>query len=207
MENKRKNIYSQLLSIISVIVSIGAVLSLYLTFNLKENSKITETFIAVALGVGASLIAAYLTKIFIQKKNERAFILYSHKDKEFVDKLKNDLRRFRYIAFIDSDVLKVGDKISDVIEQTIEKSDIIIFVVSESTLQSDFVKFEFKKAISANKKILPLKIHKNIDMPSELSGILYADFTGDYNDSLKGLIKGIEKAGKITTAPNTQYSQ
>ena len=206
MKTKRKNIYNQLLSSISVIASIGAVVSLFLTFNLKENSKITETFIAVALGVGASLIAAYLTKIFIHKKNERVFILYSHKDKEFVDKLKNDLRKFRYLAFIDSDILKVGDKISDVIEQIIEKSDIIIFVVSESTLQSKFVKFEFEKAIKTNKKILPLKIQKNIDMPSELTGILYADFTGDYNDSLKGLIKGIEKSGKITSTPNTQYS-
>ncbi len=200
---KNKSIYNQILSATSVVASIGAILGLYLTFNWKANGgKLTETLFAVVIGIGASLIAAFATKFFTQKKSEKIFILYSHKDKEFVDKLKSDLRKFRYIAMIDTDVLKVGDKIGEVIANTIKKSDIILYVLSKNSLQSDFVKSEFEKVIESKKKILPLLTDKEAKVPKELEGILYSDFTDDYNSSLRGLIKGIEKTGKVTTPPN-----
>lgn len=203
---KNKSLYNQLLSIISVVVSIGSVLSLYFTFNLKDNGgKLSETFVAIAIGISASILAAYFAKIFTQKKSEKIFILYSHKDKEFVDKLKSDLRRFRYIALIDSDVLKVGDKINEVIANAISKSDIILFVISNNSNKSDYVQKEYKKVLESEKMVLPLKIDKESEIPSDLKGILYSDFTSDYSKSLRDLIKGIEKTGKITTPPNTLY--
>jgi len=199
METNKSKIFSQIVASSSVIVSILAIITLYFTFNLKENIKLSETFIALALGGIASFLAAYVAKFFIKKKNEKVFILYSHDDKEFVGKLRQDLEKLSYNTFTDADVLKVGDRISDVIDNTIDKSDLIIYVISSNTQKSSFVKRELEKAIKLKKKILPLIISKESEIPRELTGILYADFTEDYSKSLTKLIIGIENSSKLTS--------
>ncbi len=203
---KDKKILNQITAIVSVVASVVTIIALYWTFILKENNKISETFIAVILGVVASMLSAFIFKFFTQKKNERIFIIYSHKDKEFADKVKYDLRKSRYIATVDTDVINVGDEINKIVSQAILKSDILLFIISVNSNKSKFVKKEFEKAVSASKKILPIVIDKNSEIPSDISNILYADFTDDYGNALKGLLKGLEKAEKITTAPNNVYN-
>jgi len=93
-------------------------------------------------------------ELFIQKGNiiekketknqhkKSVFISYHHKDKTFIQRLKNDLEQQNIPFIIDIDHMKFGDDISEFIEHSIQTSDITLAVISENSLKSPWVMLE-----------------------------------------------------------------
>ncbi|MCU0286721.1 MAG: toll/interleukin-1 receptor domain-containing protein [Acidobacteria bacterium] len=129
--------------------------------------------------------------------DKHVFISYSHRDKNFVERLINDLESQGVNVWYDEKEIMVGDSISQKIEDEISRTDFFCLVISKNSVQSDWVKYEYRfalnKQLSQEKKpkILPLLID---DTPKNmfLSDIKYADFSKGYNNGLQPLLDAIK---------------
>lgn len=147
----------------------------------------------------------------------KVFISHSSKDKRFVRTLKDDLNENSIETWFDEDQLDLGDSLIEKLEKALEESTHFLIILSQNSINSDWVKFELNKAIkqadnSIMSKVIPIK-YKKCEIPNELSGLLYADlsdevvqtnehkvrFTTDgYSPFLTKLVKTI-KTDKILT--------
>ena len=174
---------------------IAMVMSLSLLFVATTEFSDKYIFTEISLGLLAAFLGAVtsliLLKILMQKKVGDIFISYSHKDRKFVEKLIRDMRAKHFNVIYDEDVVKIGDNIKETILANIKKADLVIVVISNNALASDFSKQEMRDAIENKKKILPIVIDDNVEIPTELLKIRYADFSKEYEENLKQLIKSL----------------
>lgn len=143
---------------------------------------------AVTVGMTMSLLMSQIAENRIKKRDGTVFISYAVQDKTFVRELVSLLERNRFRVVYDENVLKIGDNIKEKIAQCINESDLIIGVFSRKTDEHSFFHEELKYAISANKIVFPLVIDKDVELPSELSHIMFADFTENRKEVEKLLI-------------------
>lgn len=132
---------------------------------------------------------------------KRVFISYSYQDKEFVEWLKTELQDLGLDIWYDESEILVGDNIQKKVNEGIQSSSAFILVLSNSSKNSDWVRYEMNSAILLNaiKKgisILPIKIDDS-EIPSDLSGYLYADFSDDRKKGLEILKRSLLKENKV----------
>ena len=138
----------------------------------------------------------------IEHENERvAFLSHSSKDKGFVRKLAADLVANGVKVWIDEQRILVGDSIPEKIAHGLAESDFFLIVVSRSSVESSWVKKELNSALvheiqRRKVAVLPIKLDE-VKMPDSINDKLYADFTGSYEEGLKGLLRSI-KAREVT---------
>ncbi len=132
---------------------------------------------------------------------KRVFISYSYQDKEFVEWLKAELQDLGLEIWYDESEILVGENIQKKVNEGIQSSSAFILVLSNSSKNSDWVRYEMNSAILLNaiKKgisILPIKIDDS-EVPSDLSGYLYADFSDDRKKGLEILKRSLLKQNKV----------
>lgn len=145
----------------------------------------------------------------------KVFISHSSKDKKFVRLLKDGLLENNIETWFDEDQLDLGDKLINKLENALDDSSHLVIVLSSTSVNSEWVKFELKKAIENNRtglnsKIIPIK-YKQCEIPTELSELLHADLTdevvlpdGDrvkfisdgYDDFFLKLVRAIRNSSK-----------
>jgi hypothetical protein len=130
----------------------------------------------------------------------KVFISHSSKDKRFVRKLKECLSENCIDTWLDEDQLDFGDSLITKLEHALEDSTHLVIVLSPSSVESDWVKFELKKALKNNKtglinKIIPIK-YRQCKLPEELSDLIYADLSDEVvlpeGENLKFISTGFE---------------
>ena len=57
--------------------------------------------------------------------------------------------------------------------------------------EDNFLNYELKVAFEHKKKILPIIIDPETNIPSELKNLKYADFAKEYEDSMRQLTKAL----------------
>jgi hypothetical protein len=119
------------------------------------------------------------------------FISYSRKDERFVTKLKLDLNNYGITTWIDLEQIKPGSMWQEEIKNGIQKSGIIIVVLSKNYFSSSWGSIEI--ALSFNKTILPIKIDDelSINIPPPIKNLQWIDFFEQYNIGLDKLINAI----------------
>lgn len=119
------------------------------------------------------------------------FISYSHKDKEFADKLAINLVRRRHHVWMDRWELNVGDSLLDKVQSALTKSSAILLIVSKNSLDSEWFKKELNASLIRELEerktlILPCKIDGSV-LPIFLREKMYADFTTDPDAAFKSI--------------------
>ncbi|MEH6469696.1 MAG: toll/interleukin-1 receptor domain-containing protein [Halopseudomonas sp.] len=109
------------------------------------------------------------------------FLSHSSKDKDFVKKLNLSFMSYGLRTFLDDRDISVGDSIPKRIYESIDQSSHLIYVVSQSSIESNWVTEELsvakmKQLSSDGITILPALI-EHTELPSSISHIKYADFT------------------------------
>ncbi|MCH7964549.1 MAG: toll/interleukin-1 receptor domain-containing protein [Bacteroidetes bacterium] len=79
------------------------------------------------------------------------FISYSNKDELFAKRLNNDLQNEGVRCWFAPEDLKIGDKIRDTIYEAIEIKDKLLVIMSEESVNSDWVEEEVEKALAEEK--------------------------------------------------------
>jgi predicted nucleotide-binding protein len=132
---------------------------------------------------------------------KKVFISYSYQDKDFVEWLKNNLQELGLDIWYDQAEMQVGDSIKEKVTKGIESSSAFILVLSSSSKNSNWVRYEMNSALLLNaiKKgisILPIKIDDS-EVPSDLSGYLYADFSTNREHGLEILKRSLLQSNKV----------
>jgi hypothetical protein len=130
-----------------------------------------------------------------------AFLSHSSRDKHFVRKLAADLVASGVKVWLDEQRILVGDSIPEKIAQGLAESDFFLIILSEHSVNSDWVKKELSGALVREIErrkvtVLPIKLD-SAKMPDSIADKKYADFTGSYNTGLKDLLESI-KAREVT---------
>ena len=86
------------------------------------------------------------------------FISYSHKDKEYVHKLQDDLLRQGFNVWID-DRIDYGTRWPKVIQDHLDNCDAFIVIVSENSFESEWVQNEVTRAKRIGKPFFPLLLN------------------------------------------------
>jgi len=91
---------------------------------------------------------------------KKAFITYSHKDAEFVDRLVQDLETPSVSVTLDKRILKPGDSLTKIFEE-IGNSDFLLPVLSINSVEAKWVKKELETALikeidEDNFKVIPI---------------------------------------------------
>ncbi|WP_295793545.1 toll/interleukin-1 receptor domain-containing protein [Mucilaginibacter sp.] len=105
----------------------------------------------------------------------KVFISHSSDDKRFVRTLKADLNENGINTWVDEDELNFGDSLVEKLELSIDDTSHFIVVLSESSINSEWVQRELARVLkSFQKKIIPIK-YKKCEIPKELQHMLFAD--------------------------------
>ncbi len=148
-------------------------------------------------------------------KSMKVFISHSSTDKKFVRTLKGDLNENNIETWLDEDELRLGDTLIERLDAALEDSSHFLIILSKSSVNSDWVKYELNKALNKNltlnRRIIAVK-YKECQVPKELENLVYEDLTNsvrkivnqeriefttpEYNTFLNRLIKAIKTPEK-----------
>lgn len=105
-----------------------------------------------------------------QGNNPYVFISYAHKDNEKVLDLIKFLKRKMCRIWYDEG-LTPGSSWNDDLANHISKCECVIIIITNNSIQSQYVKLELNYAISLNKKIYPVFL-ENVELPAGLAMML-----------------------------------
>jgi hypothetical protein len=132
------------------------------------------------------------------------FISYSHRDKEFVDRLALELVRARAPIWLDRWELKVGDSLLQRVQRAIDQSAALVVVLSRSSVESEWCKKELTAGLMKELEekevvVLPVVID-DCPVPLFLRDKLYADFRGNFDEGKKQLLAALARFMSDTRA-------
>ncbi|MBF0378023.1 MAG: toll/interleukin-1 receptor domain-containing protein [Desulfamplus sp.] len=124
------------------------------------------------------------------------FLSYSSKDKQFAQKIAQDLKDSGIKIWLDEWEIRVGDSISQKIQQGLEDADFIAVLLTCHSVDSGWVQKEWQSKINEEIKdektvILPLKVEE-CKIPVLLKDKKYADFSRNYESAIQELIQTIK---------------
>lgn len=128
---------------------------------------------------------------FQAERTKQIFISYSHQDKEWVQRLKNDLDQEGFRIWIDEKNIRVGNPIGEKIKTGVSSCHFFCVILSQHSIKSSWVEEECKLARKVQKKILPVLIHE-VELPMILRDLKFADFSWDYERGFKQLLDAIK---------------
>ena len=111
-------------------------------YSLKSNETDYDEFMEIFSYTVEQIDSKKEKVIFERDKKSRLFISYSHKDKEYLDRLLVHLKPLEKHKLIDVWVdtrLKTGDLWKKEIEQAMENAEVCILLISADYLASDFI--------------------------------------------------------------------
>jgi hypothetical protein len=107
-----------------------------------------------------------------------AFISYSRQDGDFADLMSMQLNKHGIQTWLDMGNILVGDNWKLQIKDAIDHSDCLILILSQDSLKSEFVIFEWAYAMGRDKEIFPVVLQDISDlMHPILEDLQYKDFT------------------------------
>lgn len=108
------------------------------------------------------------------------FLSYKSEEIEWVKQLKEDLRRRGVKVWLDQDEIRWGDHFAEALEKALELSKTMGLVVTPESINSNWVKEEYYRALSLvnedQLRLIPILLRTAV-IPGFLKGRQYADFT------------------------------
>jgi len=126
-----------------------------------------------------------------------AFISYSSKDKDFAEKLANDLMEKKVGVWFDEWEIRVGDSLIEKIGREIRENDYLIVVLSPNSVASEWVKKELAEAMQreiSEKRVVVLSVlYRQCQLPPFLKDKRYADFATSYESGFNELLRRFDR--------------
>jgi len=112
----------------------------------------------------------------------------------FVCNLVSDLAKEQHRIWTDQDFIVGGDDWMDAIGQALQICDMLLLILSPGSINSKYVKMEYRYFVRQNKIIIPI-LYRNIDqMPFEIATLNHIDFTRtDRSRSYQDLVQVLSR--------------
>jgi WD40 repeat protein len=127
---------------------------------------------------------------------QEVFISYSRKDKEFVRRLDEELKRREREAWVDWEGIPPGDKWEKTIYGAIEATHTFIFVLTPDSVASEVCGKEIAHAAANNKRLVPI-VHRDVPadrVPKSLGELNWIFFraSDDFEEAADTLIRALD---------------
>jgi hypothetical protein len=125
------------------------------------------------------------------------FISYSHKDKEFVDRLAHQLVVHNVRVWLDRWELNIGDSLLSKIQAAISGASALLVVLSKASASSPWCEKEINGGLLRELEerrvlVLPVLV-EDCKIPLFLRDKLYADFRTDFDSGLQTILEGVAR--------------
>ena len=135
----------------------------------------------------------------------KVFISHTNEDAHIAKKIRNYLVHSDIEVFDDKADISMGANLASSINEAIDASDAVLFVISRSTDKSRWVHQEMSLAIS-NKlngksvKLIPIVVEKNSEIPFFLKDYIYLDISRgqDFEVGMSRLVEGLRSEKKTS---------
>jgi WD40 repeat protein len=126
------------------------------------------------------------------------FVSYSRADSDFARKLNDGLQRQGQRTWFDQESIALGADFQQEIYKGIEASDHFLFILSPSSVRSQYCASEVEHAAKLNKRIVTVR-HQTVEaaeLHPELAKVQWVDFLGhdrDFGANFKELIRTLDE--------------
>lgn len=125
----------------------------------------------------------------------KAFLSYSHADKEFAVELADRLRQSGVDLWLDKYEIRPGDSLIDkIFSEGLAKTKFFLILLSVASTQSKWVQEELNaamiKRIEGVTRIIPL-LREHCEIPLQLQPLKWVDLSSSYESGLKDLVRVI----------------
>jgi hypothetical protein len=127
------------------------------------------------------------------RAHSQLFVSYSRADTAFVDQLEHHLRAQGFFPWVDRSALEGGRTWLDDIQAAIDRSAIVLLVVTPDALKSPWVRSEYRYALNRHKTIIPLLL-RTTSLPLELRDVQAVDFRDEFAVAFDQLVKATRVA-------------
>jgi len=126
---------------------------------------------------------------------KKAFLSYSHEDKDFAETIANKLIESGIDVWWDEWDISAGDSIiQKIFMEGLSKADIFLIILSNASVNSNWVKQELDhaiiKKIEGVTRIIPL-IKEKCDIPPPLRTLLWVDLSTNLDVGIQKIVKSI----------------
>ena len=180
-----------------VIILLITTISLIITiFSGMYNTTLFYTdngiILILASGLVISLLVAYILLI-MRRVNPKQYIYisYTEKDKKIALSVSQTLnRQFEHLSkyrfeIITADSIPFGEDMYATMQEYIKKSNIVIVLISESYIKSEWCTKEFISITNMNKRVIPIVMDSYDDLtrlPKDISNIKALSLNGCISD-------------------------
>lgn len=126
----------------------------------------------------------------------KIFISHSSKDKWAARRISEDLENLGANTFLDEKDIRTGESIDNSIKKNLKNCDDFLFLLSPSSLKSEWVLVELGGALALEKKIIPILLYVGAnEIPSMISLKLARDINDidRYYNEVKSVLDGTQK--------------
>ncbi len=129
-------------------------------------------------------------------RSQEVFISYSRKDKEFVRRLDEELKRRGREAWVDWEGIPPGDTWEKTIYGAIEASNTFIFVLTPDSIASEICGKEIAHAAANNKRLVPV-VHRDVAadrVPKSLGELnwIFCRDSDDFGEATETLVRALD---------------
>lgn len=126
---------------------------------------------------------------------KKAFLSYSHEDKDFAQSIAQNLNKSGIEVWWDKWEILAGDSIiHKIFMEGLSEVDIFLIVLSNTSVNSNWVKLELDhaiiKKIEGVTRIIPL-IKEKCDIPPPLRTLLWVDLSTDFDAGIRKIVKSV----------------
>jgi len=145
------------------------------------------------LGGALAATDTKLSKFRNMQPSEYAFISYSSSDREFVLKLEKELSAAGINTWLDKNDIEPGNHWDASIQDALEHSSRMIFVLSRASIASRVVNNEFSFALTNKVVVIPV-LSEKFSLPHRFGIMEYIDLTDDYEAGFRKLLDECKKS-------------
>lgn len=113
------------------------------------------------------------------------FVSYSTSDLESVEALRDLLRNSDIQVFVAEHSIKPSENLSSTLTAAIRRCDLFMVLWSGNAKGSEWVMQEIGQAKALNKKILPLVLEENLELPGFIQDLKYLPVYKGHDNALK----------------------
>jgi hypothetical protein len=141
----------------------------------------------------------------------KVFVSHSSLDKPFVRKLAKALEADGFRTWLDEKELLPGDSLAQRVSEGVLQASAVIVVVSKAAITSKWLAFELNKAtgrmVDGECLVIPVVIDSVRNLPSEVQGLLYADFSASFKRPMRAVLNALNRDVEVRVTNTPFYLQ
>lgn len=122
------------------------------------------------------------------------FISYSHSESQLVEQIARAFTDAGIKYFRDAEHIELGAQLAGSVGEALHNCDVILVVVSSSSLRSHWVPYEIGRAIALRKPLIPYVVDLPTDIPQYIRDVRYAT-------TIEELVQFIHSGGPKAPSP------